>query len=82
MFREYTKHEQNGKEMGNLTVLLLAIPSSFSTGFILRNFTVKICSVSRLCFYSSKEKFDIIPDQNDVVSLLSIKGVTCVALNE
>jgi len=82
LFREYTKHEQNGKEMGNLTVLLLAIPSSFSTGFILRNFTVKICSVSRLCFYSSKEKFDIIPDQNDVVSLLSIKGVTCVALNE
>jgi hypothetical protein len=29
LFREYTKHEQNGKELGNLTVLLLAYPSSF-----------------------------------------------------
>jgi len=66
----------------NLTVLLLAIPSSCSTGFIQRGFTVKICRVSRLCFHSSKEKFEIIPDQNDVVGFRSIKGVTCVALNE
>jgi hypothetical protein len=62
LFREYTRQEQNGKELGNLTVLLLAIPSSFSTGFILWNFTVKMCSVLRLCFYSNKEKFKIISD--------------------
>jgi hypothetical protein len=74
LLREYTKHEQNRKELGNLTVPLLGIPSSFSTGFILRNFTVKICRVSRLCFYSSKEKFKIIPDQNNVVRLSSERG--------
>jgi hypothetical protein len=81
LFREYIKHEHNEKELGNLTALLLAIPNSFFTDFILRNFTVKICSVLRLFFYSSKEKFKIISDKNDV-RLLSIKGVTCVALNE